>query len=479
MQKKYTQMSLFDTYREVAESYESNKPKLFRLLDEAIEWELLIPARFFCAFYQRMGRPRKYGLVSFLKALVLQRLFGYIADSQLLLTLRHSREMREFCGFAQVPDAAKLTRFKQEFQIYIAEVFDKLVDLTEPICRKMDAELADCLIFDTTGIESYVAENNPKFMNSKLNQAKTIAKNDPSFNPYIGVYSLMPDEAAANSNVKRQYVNGHFCYAQKVGILTNGLGIVRHIDLFDDDFKAAHPEMPVDRRDNDPAKDKEIGDSKALLPVLDDFRKAHKDFCYGTFLGDSAFDSYGHYSALLGPYGFKRAVIPLNARNSKNDASSSVNESGVPLCPKDNSPMIFAGSCGGKNRSKRFKFVCPKSTVVLSDHGKTRKCFCDAPCSDSDYGRCVYIYPDANKRLYPGIVRNSDEWNRLYNKRVAVERSIGTFKSVLCLQSRKTFNSATTKSDLFLAGITQLLCVLLADLLHDHSLARRIRKLAV
>ena len=185
MQKKYAQMSLFDTYREVAESYENNKPKLFHLLDEAIDWETLIPARFFCAFYQRTGRPREYSLVAFLKALVLQRLFGYIADSQLLLTLRHSREMREFCGFEKVPDAAKLTRFKLEFQIYIAEIFDRLVDLTEPICRKMDAELADCLIFDTTGIESYVAENNPKFMNSKLNQAKTMAKNDQALIPIL------------------------------------------------------------------------------------------------------------------------------------------------------------------------------------------------------------------------------------------------------------------------------------------------------
>lgn len=477
MRKKYAQMSLFDTYREVADSYDKDKPKFFRLLDEAIDWEALIPPRFYVAFYQKMGRPRKYGLVAFLKAFVLQRIFGYIADSQLLITLRHSREMREFCGFEKVPDAAKLTRFKQEFQVYIGEVFEKLVEITEPICREMDAELADCLIFDTTGIESYVAENNPKFMNSKLNQAKTIAKNDPGFNPYIGVYSLMPDEAAANSNVKRQYVNGHFCYAQKVGILTNGLGIVRHVDLFDEHFKEAHPEMPVDKREDDPAKDKEIGDSKALLPILDDFRRAHKDFRYGTFLGDSAFDSYNHYSALLGPYGFKRAVIPLNTRNTKSDTSSSVNESGVPLCPKDNTPMIFAGACGGKNRSKRFKFVCPKSKAVYTELGQTRRCFCDEPCTDSPYGRCVYIYPDANKRLYPGILRDSDEWNHLYNKRVAVERSIGTFKSVLGLQNRKTYNSATTKTDLLLAGITQLLCVLLAHILHDYSLARRVRKL--
>jgi hypothetical protein len=31
----------------------------------------------------------------------------------------------------------------------------------------MDAELAGSLIYDTTGIESYVAENNPKFFSSK------------------------------------------------------------------------------------------------------------------------------------------------------------------------------------------------------------------------------------------------------------------------------------------------------------------------
>ena len=113
----------------------------------------------------------------------------------------------------------------------------------------MDAELADCLIFDTTGIESYVAENNPKFMTSKLRQAKALAKLTPGFDPYKGIYTLLPSHAAANSAVKQQYINGHFCYAQKAGILTNGLGIVRHITLFDEDFKKNHPELLVEKRD--------------------------------------------------------------------------------------------------------------------------------------------------------------------------------------------------------------------------------------
>ena len=163
MRNKCVQMSLYDTYKCVAASMEDDKPKLFRQLDEHIDWDSLIPARFYLAFYRNIGRPRKYPLVAFLKSLVLQKIFGYVNDSVLLVTLRHSREMRNFCGFEKVPDAAKLTRFKQDFLPYIMEVFERLVELTEPICREMDAELAGSLIYDTTGIESYVAENNPKF----------------------------------------------------------------------------------------------------------------------------------------------------------------------------------------------------------------------------------------------------------------------------------------------------------------------------
>lgn len=163
---------------------EDDKVKLFRQLDEHIDWDSLIPARFYLAFYRNIGRPRKYPLVAFLKSLVLQKIFDYVHDSVLLVTLRHSREMRKFCGFQKVPDAAKLTRFKQDFLTYIMEVFERLVELTEPVCREMDAELANCLIYDTTGIESYVAENDPKFFSSKLRQAKLMAKTNPDTGPY-------------------------------------------------------------------------------------------------------------------------------------------------------------------------------------------------------------------------------------------------------------------------------------------------------
>ena len=244
MRNRNVQMSLLDTYHSIEDHLENDKPELFKLLDEYLDWDDLIPETFFSAFYRRFGRNRKYNLESFLRALFLQRIFHYVEDSQLLNTLRFSHEMRDYCGFDKVPDASKLTRFKKDFCDHIRDVFERLVDLTEPICREMDQALADLLIFDTTGIESYVAENNPKYPNTKA----------PEFVEYSGV-------AASNPAVKHQYINGKMCYALRVAVVTNGLGIARHLELFDEDFREKHPEVPREPRSKSPEIDKEIYDS--------------------------------------------------------------------------------------------------------------------------------------------------------------------------------------------------------------------------
>lgn len=478
MRKKNVQMSLLDIYQSVEERLENDKPELFRLLDEHLDWDEIIPNTFYNAFYQRLGRNREYELESFMRALFLQRVFHYIEDSQLLNTLRFSYEMRDYCGFDKVPDASKLTRFKQDFCEHIRTVFEQLVDLTEPICREMDKALADMLVFDTTGLESYVTENNPKFAQVKARQARAYAKIDPTFNPAIGKTAFMPEFAASNPAVKLQYINGHFCYAQKAAVIANGLGIVRHLELFDEDFKQSHPQMQIEKRTSCPELDKEIGDSTSLKPVLLDFRATHPDFHYGTFSADSAFDSYDNYAFLIKQYQFNQAVIPFNPRNSARADGADFNEHGTPLCPLDKTPFLSLGKSGGKNRSLRLKYICPKSQKTrLPSGGISRRCLCETPCSDSKYGKCVYVYPEKNLRLYPGLSRDADEFNRIYNQRLTVERSINTLKDTLGIANRKTSNVLTTKADLFLAGIVQLLCVLLAHKLHDLKLARRPRRL--
>ena len=81
--------------------------------------------------------------------------------------------------------------------------------------------------------------------------------------------------AASNQAIQQMYINGHFCYAYKFGIVTNGLGIVRDITFYNKEFLKAHPDIVVEKKSDSPDEDKSLADSKALLPVLVDFFQKH------------------------------------------------------------------------------------------------------------------------------------------------------------------------------------------------------------
>ena len=95
MRRNYEQMTLGDIYSDVAHYFEEEKPRFFRLMEQYIDWDAIIPLSFYSAFYKRMGRERTYSLESFICMLVLQKVFHYTEDSQLLNTLRYSKEMRD------------------------------------------------------------------------------------------------------------------------------------------------------------------------------------------------------------------------------------------------------------------------------------------------------------------------------------------------------------------------------------------------
>lgn len=62
-----------------------------------------------------------------------------------------------------------------------------------------------------------------------------------------------------------------------------------------------------------------------------------------------------------------------------------------------------------------------------------------------------------------------------YKKRPVVKRFINLLKDTLGVANQKTSNVLTAKADPFLAGIVQLLCVLLAHSLHDMNFAQKLR----
>ena len=476
------QLTLADIFEDCKEIYESDKPRFLTLLENHINLDEIVPISFRHHYYASTGRNRKYPLNAMLWALIIQRLFSIPTDSLLLVFLHYSRHLREFCGFTKVPDASKITRFKQDFLQDLQSVFDNLVDVTEPICQDIDENLSSMLLFDTSGIEAYVTENNPKYANRIIKQLKAYSKAnnfDDSYDPYKAAYASMPSSATANQEVKQQYINGHFCYAYKFGILTNGLGIIRSIDFYDKDYLDSHPDITIEKKSKSPDEDKSLADSKALLPTLKDFKIKHPDITPDIFLGDAAFDTIEIYKSLFEDFCFKKAFIPLKTKLSMDNASYSFNENGIPCCPHNPSlPMKREGSKSHlRSKLPTMKFVCPKMKWEYNreDKSKRRVCHCDNPCTTSSCGRMIYIYPEKNLRAYPGVERGSKEWDETYKIRVNVEKSINHLKDSFCVAKRKTTNAKTLHADLLLAGISQLLTVVVADKINQRQHIRSLK----
>lgn len=487
----HKQLSLEDIYSDCQNIFENDKPAFLSLLETHIDLDEIIPVSFYNHFYASTGRSRKYPLTAMIWALIIQRVFSIPTDRLLLTFLAYSKPLREFCGFTKVPDASKITRFKQDFLDELQTVFERLVDVTEPICQAIDSAKADMTIFDSSGIEAFVTENNPKYANKIVKQLKAYAKikcYDKSYDPYKAAYGLMPSHASANHEIKQLYINGHFCYVYKFGIITNGLGIVRNIAFYDKNYMKNHPDIIVEKKSDSPDEDKCVHDARLLIPTLKDFFSKHPLISPKTFLGDAAFDSALLYKELLtgNTFGenrhFSKAYIPLNSRAGISNPDCRMNENGIPCCPHDESlQMKYEGSSKRKNGLTRYKFVCPKIKYVYDkDTGKThRECQCDNPCTTSSCGRMIHIYPEKNLRAYPGVLRGTEEWDDTYKIRTTVERDINHIKENLCLAGRRTQNEKTLHADLILAGITQLITVVLADKIHHHEYLRSLKPLIV
>lgn len=89
----------------------------------------------------------------------------------------------------------------------------------------------------------------------------------------------------------------------------------------------------------------------------------------------------------------------------------------------------------------------------------------------------IYVYPEQNSRAYPGTIQGREEWKTAYKIRVNIEKPINHFKNSFCIAGRKTQNEKTLHADLLLAGITQLIAVMVADKIHQHKYLRSLKPL--
>ena len=169
---------------------------------------------------------------------------------------------------------------------------------------------------------------------------------DDSYDPYKAAYGSMPSHAATNPDIKQLYIDGHFWYAYKFGIVTNGLGIVHSIRFYNQVFFDKHPEIILNKKSDSPNEDKSVRDARLLIPTLQDLFAAHPLLNPHIFLGDAAFDSAKLYKELLSEdtFGtdadgngkhFQKAYIPLNSRAGLKNRHYSMNQESIPCYPND------------------------------------------------------------------------------------------------------------------------------------------------
>ena len=462
------QLSLTDIYSNLDEYFDKDKPKLINLFQENIDLEQLIPQSFFNHYYAATGHPREYSLVSMICALILKSILS-ITDTTLLLNILNlSNELREFCGFGnKVPDASQFSRFKINFEKDLENFFHSLVEITQPICQEINSELSNILINDTTGIEAYVKENNPKLFDNLFRQAKKLEKADPTFNAHSFTCSRMPKQSYANDDIKLSYINGHYCYALRVSVLTNGLGIIQGFDFADE------PDIDISNADT-ASEAKDEYDAKSLIPTLKSFFTLH-DFKYKYFIGDAGFDAVDNYKYLVKEHSMI-PIIPL--RRVPSLPKPGFNELGIPTCPKDNSlTMKFDGITREKGRADRIKWLCPKSKKARINGKTTYTLSCDNPCTESRCGRVCQIPINNDYRMNTAVPRNSDLWTTLYKIRTIIERANFMVKYPMTLNYTKLSNTKSLKSEFIISAITQQIVLLISNAINKTEHILSIKKL--
>jgi hypothetical protein len=482
----FEQLSFVEQIKKVNELPSRNPLKFLQLLNDHIDLPTLIPHSFYRTYYSSDTNSREYPLESLLAVALLMHFFKFASASNFVTLLFLSPVVREFCRLPNdsVPDESLMSKFKTTFEKELKLFFENLSLRAMDIFTEHDASLPnnsplkglnEIEIYDTSGLKPKVKENNPKALESEIRRQSNYKKyleskgQGKDFNVYAAAYKNMPKSASANDAIKLDYANGHFGYFYKFGMITNGFGAPLHIDFFDQPF---YDNLPNDFGSAE--EQKYTYDNASLRPVLSSFHNRIGNNRFSTFLGDSEFDSYDNYG-FLNELGFSKVLIPINERNTPvSNLPIPINSEGIPCCPREPTRCFIAdGSCKGRNRSLRFKYVCPESRKVKQKW----VCDCENKCRDTKSTVTSYTYPCGDLRIYSGVMRGSDEWHKTYKIRTIIERELSSMKSHPALARPNTYNCASMRADVYLNAASKLITVIIAFALGKPDFMRNLRKL--
>lgn len=162
---------------------------------------------------------------------------------------------------------------------------------------------------------------------------------------------------------------------------------------------------------------------------------------------DAGYDQIKNYE--IANYYNTQAIIPLNLRNEK-EPPAGFSFNGTPRCSMGHD-MVYWGS------DKHYlKFRCPHAV------GKENCLFGQGWCSNSDYGMVVKVNTRDNLRRFSVPHRDTQKWNRLYNKRTSVERCNSRLKEYLTVNDLHVRGIEKVKAHVYLNAIVLLASALAA-----------------
>lgn len=161
-----------------------------------------------------------------------------------------------------------------------------------------------------------------------------------------------------------------------------------------------------------------INDGDASIPLMEKFLKDYKGIFHPDhFIMDSGYDYEKVYDCVLN----KAKALPIIAYNKRGSYAppESMNENLHPVCSMGYE-LIYWGKDG-----EYLKFRCPHITgKVNCPHGSRW-------CSNSNYGYCLKVNYKTHIRLCGYPLRDTREWNLLYNQRTSIERCNSRLKVFL------------------------------------------------
>lgn len=179
-------------------------------------------------------------------------------------------------------------------------------------------------------------------------------------------------------------------------------------------------------------------DSIIAVFALNEVIKLYPDIIFKNYIADGSMDNYPTYKLLQHHNMIPFIPLDSNAKFPDKDLPPGV------LCFDDKGTPICMGGIPyqnwGYSYPKGIKYRC-----WFDCHGIDKPC----SCTNSPYGRTIYIKPDYDPRLFPPVSRSSDTFKEMLNRRTTVERSHKRiFKDYdieagNCRSSRERFMRAT------------------------------------